>query len=193
MMRRLIGVVSLFLAIAPVASAGTLGLAEARAPDGTLLGDAGEGSFVYPADGSVLRIGSASANAARVVLHDVTMFNGRVSVARIVVPARGLAGARVDGLIADGRAYLVGPNALIHLQGGSYLVALQEAVSPGRHGSGLVALRAYVSDPSVGLAPGPQGLVGLARAAHPTGVNHAATIVLGLPPLPAVQASLDGV
>jgi cell wall-associated NlpC family hydrolase len=192
MVRRLIGVVALVLATAPAASAATLGLAEVRAPDGTLLGDAGDGSYAYPADGSILRIGSASANAARVVLRDVTMFNGRVSIARIVVPARGLAGARVDGLIADGRAYVVGPNALIHLQGGSYLVALQEAVSPGRHGSGLVALRAYASDPSLGLAPGTQVLVGLARAAHPTSISRAA-VVLGLPQLPAADASMVGV
>ena len=192
MIRRLIGVVALCLAAAPVAQAGTLGLAEVRSPDGTLIGRAGNGAFTYPADGSVLRIGYAHADAARVVLRDVTMFNGRVSVDRIVVPARGLAGARVDGLVADGRAYIVGPNALIHLQGGSYIVALQEAVSPGRHGSGLVALRAYVADPSLGLAPGTQVLVGLARAAHPTGVSRAA-VVLGLPQLPAAQASMAGV
>jgi cell wall-associated NlpC family hydrolase len=192
MIRRLIGVVALFLVIAPAASAGTLGLAEVRAPDGTLLGEAGDGSFAYPADGSVLRVGSATADAAKVVLRNVTMFNGRVSVARIVVPARGLAGARVDGLIADGRAYVVGPNALIHLQGGSYLVALQEAVSPGRNGSGLVALRAYASDPSLGLAPGTQILVGLARAAHPTGISRAA-VVLGLPQLRAAEAPMTGV
>ncbi|HYY03453.1 MAG TPA: C40 family peptidase [Gaiellaceae bacterium] len=192
MTRRLIGVAALVLAAAPVAQAGTLGLAEVRSPDGTLLGRAGNGSYAYPADGSVLRISSARADAARVVLRGITMFNGRVSVDRIVVPARGLAGARVDGLIADGRAYVVGPNALIHLQGGSYLVALQEAVSPGRHGSGLVALRAYVADPSLGLAPGTQLLVGLARAAHPTGVSRAA-VVLGLPQLPAAEASMEGV
>jgi hypothetical protein len=191
MVRRLIGVAVLFLAAAPVAQGASLGLAEVRAPDGTLLGDAGNGSFAYPADGSVLRIGSANADAARVVLRNVTMFNGRVSVDRIVVPARGLAGARVDGLVADGKAYVVGPNALIHLHGGSYLVALQEAVSPGRHGSGLVALRAYVSDPSLGLAPGTQILVGLARAAHPTGVS--AAVVLGLPQLRAAEASMAGV
>jgi NlpC/P60 family len=195
MLRRLAGVAVLLLAVLPAkaAQAGTLGLAEVRAADGTLLAEAGDGAFAYPSDGSVLRIGSASATAAGVDLRDISMFNGRVFVDRIVVPARGLAHARVEGLVADGKAYVVGPNALIHLQGGSYLVALQEAVSPGRHGSGLVGLRAYVSDPSLGLAPGTQLLVGLARAAHPTGVNHAATIVLGLPQLPAVQASLEGV
>jgi len=195
MLRRLAAVAAfLFAAVpAPVAQAGALGLAEVRAADGTLLAQAGEGPFAYPADGSVLKIGWARATAAGVELRDVTMFNGRISASRIVVPARGLARARVEGLVADGKAYVVGPNALIHLQGGSYLVALQEAVSPGRHGSGLVGLRAYVSDPSLGLAPGTQLLVGLARAAHPTGVNHAATIVLGLPQLPAMEASLDGV
>jgi cell wall-associated NlpC family hydrolase len=190
MFRRLLGIVAVIAAVAPgAAHGGTLGLAEVRDSDGTLLAQAGTGSFTYPADGSVLRIGSAEANAARVVLHDVTMFNGRVYVSRIVVPARGLAGASVQGLIADGKAYVVGPNSLIHLRGGSYLVALQEAVSPGRHGSGLVALRAYVDDPSLGLAPGTQVLVGLARAAHPTGAGA----VLGLQQLQAADASMAGV
>jgi len=110
-----------------------------------------------------------------------------------VVPARGLKGARVDGLVVDGTGYVVGPNALISLGGGSYVVALQEAVSPGRDGSGLVALRAYVSDPSLGLAPGTQLLVGLARAAHPTLPVTQASVVLGLPQMPAAQASLAGV
>ena len=195
MLRRLLGIAAVGLAFAPVGTAhggATLGLAEVRDAHGTLLSEAGNGSYAYPADGSILRIGSASANAARVLLRDVSMFNGRVYVSRIVVPARGLAGARVDGLIADGKAYVVGPNALIHLEGGSYIVALQEAVSPGRNGSGLVALRAYVDDPSLGLAPGTQVLVGLARAAHPTDVKGA-TVVLGLPQVPAAQASLAGV
>jgi cell wall-associated NlpC family hydrolase len=53
-------------------------------------------------------------------------------------------------------------------------------------------LRAYVSDPSLGLAPGTQLLVGLARAAHPTAVSRAA-VVLGLPQLRAEEASLTGV
>jgi NlpC/P60 family len=192
MARRLLGVVVLTCALgplAPAAHAATLGLAEVRDSSGTLLAEAGNGAFAYPADGSVLRIAFAHADAAQVVLRDVTMFNGRVSIKRIVVPARGLAGARVDGLVADGKAYVVGPNALIHLEGGSYLVALQEAVTPGRHGSGLVAVRAFVDDPSLGLAPGTQLLVGLARAAHPTG----ASVVLGLPQLQAGNASLAGV
>lgn len=193
MLRRGVGVAVVLLAFAAPAQAGTLGLAEVRSPDGTLLGKAGAGGFAYPADGSVLRIGSARVTSARVDLRDVSMFNGRVTVRRLVVPARGLAGALVDGLVVDGTGYVVGSNALIPLGGGSYLVALQEAVSPGRSGSGLVGLRAYVSDPSLGLAPGTQLLVGLARAAHPAAATSTAAAVLGLPQLPAAEASMAGV
>ena len=59
MLRRLAGVAVLLLAVvsAPTAQAGTLGLAEVRAADGTLIAEAGDGSFAYPADGSVLRVG----------------------------------------------------------------------------------------------------------------------------------------
>ena len=193
MLRRAAGVAAVLLLFAAPARAGTLGLAEVRAPDGSLIGKAGAGAYAYPADGSVLRIGSSRATAARVELRNVTMFNGRVTVRRLVVPARGLEGARVEGLVVDGTGYVVGPNALIPLGGGSYVVALQEAVSPGRNGSGLVALRAFVSDPSLGLAPGTQLLVGLARAAHPAVSTSRAAVVLGLPQLPAAQASMTGV
>jgi len=158
-----------------------------------LIGKAGAGAYAYPADGSILRIGSSRADAARVELHDVSIFNGRITMRRLVVPSRGLGGARIDGLVVDGTSYVVGPNAIIPLEGGSYVVALQEAVSPGRTGSGLVGLRAFVSDPSLGLAPGTQLLVGLARAAQPDSSTSRAAAVLGLPQLPAAQASMSGV
>ncbi|MBA3734813.1 MAG: C40 family peptidase [Actinobacteria bacterium] len=194
MLRRGLGVAAVLLVFAtPVAGAATLGPAEVRSADGTLIGKAGAGAYAYPADGSVLRIGSSQATAARVVLRDISMFNGRVSVRQLLVPARGLDGARIEGLVVDGKSYVVGPNAIVPLDGGSYIVALQEAVSPGRTGSGLVGLRAYVSDPSLGLAPGTQLLVGLARAAHPDSSTSRAAAVLGLPQLPAAQASMSGV
>jgi hypothetical protein len=193
MLRRGAGVAAFLLLLPAPAHAGTLGLAEVRAPDGTLVGKADVGAYAHPADGSVLRIGSSRVSAARVELRDVSMFNGRITARRLVVPARGLEGARVDGLVVDGTGYVVGPNAVIPLGGGSYVVALQEAVSPGRTGSGLVGLRAFVSDPSLGLAPGTQLLVGLARAAHPAVSTSQAAVVLGLPQLPAARASLAGV
>jgi cell wall-associated NlpC family hydrolase len=194
MLRRGLGVAAILLVfVAPARAAGTLGLAEVRSADGTLIGRAGAGAYSYPADGSILRIGWSRANAARVELRNVSMFNGRITVRRLVVPSRGLHGARIDGLVVDGTGYVVGPNAIIPLDGGSYIVALQEAVSPGRTGSGLVALRAFVSDPSLGLAPGTQLLVGLARAARPDSSTSRAAALLGLPQLPAAQASMAGV
>jgi hypothetical protein len=194
MLRRGLGLAAILLVFAaPARAGGTLGLAEVRSSDGTLIGRAGAGAYSYPADGSILRIGSSRATAARVELRNVSMFNGRVTVRRIVVPSRGLQDARIDGLVVDGTSYVVGPNAIIPLDGGSYIVALQEAVSPGRTGSGLVALHAFVSDPSLGLAPGTQLLVGLARAAHPDSSTSSAAVLLGLPQLPAAQASMAGV
>jgi cell wall-associated NlpC family hydrolase len=192
--RGVAGIAAVFLLfLAAPAHASTLGLAEVRSADGTLIGKAAGGAYAYPADGSILRVGSSRVTAARVELRDVSMFNGRITLSRLVVPARGLEGARVDDLVVDGTSYVVGPNALISLGGGSYLVALQEAVSPGRTGSGLVGLRAYASDPSLGLAPGTQLLVGLARAAHPAAATTSAAALLGLPQLPAAQASFEGV
>src|SRR5438309_10125716 len=185
MLRRGLGLAAILLVFAAPARAGTVGLAEVRAADGTLLGKAGVGTYSYPADGSILRIGSSRVTAARVELRNVSVFNGRITVRRLVVPSRGLASARIDGLVVDGTGFVVGPNAIIPLDGGSYVVALQEAVSPGRTGSGLVALRAFVSDPSLGLAPGTQLLVGLARAAHPTLSASREAVMLGMPKLHA--------
>ena len=66
MLRRGLGMAAVLLVFASPARAGTLGLAEVRAADGTLIGKAGAGAYAYPADGSILRIGSSRANAARV-------------------------------------------------------------------------------------------------------------------------------
>ena len=66
----------------------------------------------------------------------------------------------------NGHAVAARPNALVPLGPGSYLVVLQEAVVPGE-GSGLVGLRLVAGDARLGLDPGTQVLVGLARAAQP--------------------------
>jgi hypothetical protein len=148
-------------ALAGPAAAGTLGLAEVRGADGRLLARAGEGSFVDRSDGGwTLRIGSASVRPGSVELRDVTMLGGRVWAGRVVVPAHGLAGARIEHLVVDGRERSAKPNTLISLGGGSYVVVLQEAVVPGLgpKASGVVGLRVAVGD-------GRQVLVGLARAA----------------------------
>ena len=147
--------------LAGPAAAGTLGLAEVRGAEGQLLARADTGSFVDRSDGGwSLRIGSASVRPGSVDLRDVTMLGGRVWAARVVVPAHGLAGARVEHLVVDGKPRAAKPNTLIPLGRGSYVVVLQEAVVPGLgpQASGVVGLRVAVGD-------GRQILVGLARAA----------------------------
>src|SRR2546430_9879893 len=50
MLRRSAGVAVVLLILAAPAHAGSLGSAEVRSPDGTLIGKAGAGADVYPAD-----------------------------------------------------------------------------------------------------------------------------------------------
>src|SRR2546425_12570595 len=89
MLRRGLGVAAVLLVFVSPARAGTLGLAEVRSSDGTLIGRAGAGAYAYPADGAILRIGSSRATAARGGLRDVSVFNGRITVPRLRRPSRG--------------------------------------------------------------------------------------------------------
>jgi hypothetical protein len=165
MRRSALVVVGLALCAAAPASAG---IAEIRDAQGHLVAAAGRGSFASVHDGGwTLRVDSASRSARGVSLGGVSIAGGRVYVERISVPAHGLQGARVEGLIVDGRPVAARPNTLVALGPASYVVVLQEAVVPGE-GSGIVGLRLVVGDTSLGIDPGSQLLVGLARAAAPS-------------------------
>jgi hypothetical protein len=154
------------LALAPAALAG--GIAEVRDGSGQLSSSAGPGGVYATAQdgGWAIRFDSATRTARAVSLTGVSLAGGLVYAERIVVPAHGLRGARVQGLTVDGRAVAATPNTLVPLGPASYLVVLQEAVVPGE-GSGVVGLRLVAGDSSLGLDPGSQLLVGLARAAQP--------------------------
>jgi hypothetical protein len=168
--RRALFTVALALATAAPASGG---IAEIRDSHGHLVANAGAGgAFASINDGGwALRFDSASRNSRRVSLVGVSLAGGLVYAERIVVPAHGLHGARVEGLTVNGRAVAARPNALVPLGPGSYLVVLQEAVVPGE-GSGVVGLRLMAGDASLGIDPGSQLLVGLARAAMPQEHRH---------------------
>src|SRR2546427_3694935 len=73
MLRRGLWLAAVLLVFAAPARAGTVGLAEVRGADGTLIGKAGVGAYAYPADRSILRIGSSRATGARVQLRHVSM------------------------------------------------------------------------------------------------------------------------
>ena len=152
------------LAFSPSALAG---IAEIRDAQGHLVAAAQQGSFASMQDGGwTLRFDASSRSARGVSLRGVSIAGGLVYAERIFVPAHGLAGAVVRGLTVNGKAVAARPNTLVPLGPASYLVVLQEAVVPGE-GSGIVGLRLVAGDASLGLDPGSQVLVGLARAALP--------------------------
>jgi cell wall-associated NlpC family hydrolase len=156
------------LGAAPAAAADVFGAAQVRAGDGTLLATADKGSFSYPADGSLIAIGSIATTDTRVVLRQVSLLNGRVQANRIV-----LTGARtlVDGLIVAGLAAEAKQNAIFSIDGSSYLVARQTAVI-GKQ-SGFVALRLVVPAGFPGFKRGAQVLVGLRQRGHPRAAQTA--------------------
>ncbi len=102
------------------------------------------------------------------MLTRVSLLGGRIRASRIVVPARGLAGARVQGLIVDGVPFPVRANTLVPLGGKSYVVALQQAVAADTDGSrvGIVGLRVHLGTRVAGLAAGSELWVGIAAAAR---------------------------
>src|SRR5206468_12347027 len=116
--------------------------------------------------GWALRFNSATRTARGVSLTGVSLAGGLVYAERVYVPAHGLRGARVAGLTVNGKPVAAAPNSLVPLGPASYLLVLQEAVVPGE-GSGVVGLRLVAGDSSLGVEPGTQLLVGLARAAMP--------------------------
>ncbi|HET7808446.1 MAG TPA: C40 family peptidase [Gaiellaceae bacterium] len=171
-MRRLLpGLLAAVLVLA-AAPAGRAGIAEIRDAQGHLVAAARQGSFASMQDGGwTLRFDSSSRSSRGVSLTGVTIAGGAVYADRIFVPAHGLRGAYVRGLSVNGKAVTARPNTLVPLGPSSYLVVLQEAVVPGE-GSGVVGLRVVAGDSSLGIAPGTQLLVGLARAALPPRPHH---------------------
>jgi len=172
-MRRALLAVVFALAVVPSALGG---IAEVRDVHGHLVANGGQGAFGSLSDaGWTLRYDYASSSTRGVVLRGVSLVGGLVYADRIFVPAHGLRGARVTGLMVNGHAVSAAPNTLVPLGPGSYLVVLQEAVVPGE-GSGVVGLRVVAGDSSLGLDPGTQLLVGLARAAQVTTVHTQARL-----------------
>jgi Transglycosylase SLT domain len=134
---------------------------------------AGAGPFIYPARGRLsLLVGSSRIvhrrGTSEAVLTKVSLLGGRIRASSIVVPARGLAGARVSGLVVDGVPFPVRPNTLVPLGDRGYVIALQQAVATDTDGSrvGIVGLRMYLGSRLAGLAAGSELWVGIAAAAR---------------------------
>jgi cell wall-associated NlpC family hydrolase len=165
MLRRLLIAVAVSLVVAPVASATTV--AEIIDQKGRVIAAAGTGKFDYPANGSLLHIGSATVTATGVELGDVSLLGGRIQAVKILVPRRAKS-AQVQGLFVDGHALRARVNRLIPLSATDYLITSQAAVGSGRR-VGLVGLRLSFGRAALGLPAGAQILVGLpaSRSSRP--------------------------
>jgi hypothetical protein len=144
---------------------------------GNVVASATSFPFTFPADGSLVSVRSASVGAGGVYLQGVTVLGGRVHADAVFVPATGTRGARVDELVVDGLAAKVGPNDLIPLGGGDYVVALQTARIA--KGVGLVGLRVASGGEQIVLAP-----AAAARVRSREGRDGARWSLLGFASLP---------
>ena len=197
MLRRFLGAAAVFLVLAGPAQGATSPLVEVLDAQGRIAAQGASGLFAYPADGSAVDVGSASATSAGTELTDVSLLDSRIQATRVVVPRHGLRGAAVEGLVVDGRVVPGRPNTLVPLGGSSYLVVLQTAVVPGSktRSVGLVGIRVHIGEASFGIPAGTDLLVGLPAAAtqpaRPDGRDGWAT--LGFTGAPGHgQALFDG-
>jgi cell wall-associated NlpC family hydrolase len=185
--------VALLAGSAQPALAGPLG--ELRGADGKVVATlpARSGASL---GGAGVQVGRIAITASAVELRNVRLLGGQIRVARVVVPRSGVAGATVTGLRVGSRRLAGAPNTVVPLGGASYLIALQEAVTPGV-GTGVVGLRLHLATAAYGLPAGSELTVGLpgatpaaARPARPSRtVAAAATTSRNGPPPPALGAS----
>src|ERR1700758_3631838 len=112
-MRRALIVAIVALAVVPQALGG---IAEVRDAQGRLIANGGEGSFGSLNDaGWTLRYDSASSSTGGGLVRGVSLGGGLVYADRVFVPAHGLRGARVSGLLVNGHAVRATPNTLVPL------------------------------------------------------------------------------
>ena len=146
MVRSLLGAAAAFLVLAGPAQGAVSPLVEVLDAQGRIAAQGASGRFAYPANGTAVDVGSASATSAGTELTDVSLLGSRVQATRVVVPRHGLRGAAVEGLVVDGR------------------------VVPGSktRNVGLVGIRVHIGEASFGLPAGTDLLVGLPPAGEAT-------------------------
>jgi murein DD-endopeptidase MepM/ murein hydrolase activator NlpD len=155
-------------------------------PDGSGLGGSGGGSFAYPADGSIVSVGSSlvSTNAdpaagtayARTEVSDVSLFGGEITVSslRAAVTASGtsadLSESGITNLIVLGQSISEpSPDLSLALADWGSLSVLRESTSqssgylPAWHGS-VTALAVHIDADHLGFPRGSTILIGFAEA-----------------------------
>jgi cell wall-associated NlpC family hydrolase len=163
-------------------------VAELLGPTGNVVASAGAGSFAYPADGSALKIGSATITSTSVELKNVSMLAGHVHAATVIV-SRGTRTALVQGLVVFGRPVQTGVNEIVPVGSATYLITSQIAVTGGA--VGVVGIRLSIGDGRYGLPAGTQILVGLPAAPGTSTRTRALSRSMASDPL-AIFAFVDG-
>jgi hypothetical protein len=175
--------------VQPAVSSARVGAVELRLPGGHLVASLDSRAARYPASGSVLRIGSTVDRHRKIVIHDVSLLAGRIRASSVVVPAKGLKGARVTGLTVDGVPYSGRPNTLIPLAHTGYLVVLQAAVVPGSP-VGVTGLRLHLDHRLGELPSGAELTIGVAAAARPWARGITGALGFDVPTIGKGESSL---
>jgi cell wall-associated NlpC family hydrolase len=152
------------LIVAQPALAGGSSYAQVISPNGRVLASGNGASFTYPADGTLVRIGSAISSQSGAALNDIQLLGGMVNVGEVDVYRNGQ--VRLGTIAAAGRVVTPGTNKLVPLGNLGYLLIEQTA----RSGSnvGRVALRLVVQSSMTGVPPGTQILIGTPRTRGPS-------------------------
>ena len=172
------------LFLAPAASAGAY--AKVVGPTGRLVSVGAGSGFRYPADGSVVQIGAATASGSGESLTDVQLLGGMVHVSSVDVFANGH--IALGSIAAAGRVISPTANELVPLGPVGYLIVNQQAVSDRQRGR--LALRLVLQQAVESAPAGTEILIGtpfvrssghvLARAG---GTTFDPLAVLGLSPV----------
>src|SRR5215213_5104652 len=181
-----VAALALFAALAPAAFGGGV-YAQVVSPTGKVLAVADGPSFDFPADGSLVHVGSAEGSSTGVMLADVALFGSVVLATQLYLPSG--RGEAISGTIAAaGQLFEPAPNLLVPLGGGGYAIVDQRAKSRGRIGR--IGLRLVVGRAAFGVPAGTQVLLGVPAAAHASR-SHAVRSVTQIEPLAALGFSSD--
>ena len=174
MLRVAATVAGVALALAPAAFAGPT-YVEVLSPSGDVLAAGGGARFDYPADGALVHIGAATADAGGATLTDVALAGNLVNVSEIDLLADGR--VVLGSTAAAGRLVMPRPNTLVPLGALGYVMLDQRARAKGRVGR--VAVRLVVQRDAFGVPAGTEVLLRFATGEARTAPRFNPLAVLG--------------
>nr|MBA3844335.1 hypothetical protein [Actinomycetota bacterium] len=142
------------LLVASAAEAGTY--AKVISPSGRVLFTGASAQFRYPADGSIVQIGSASSSLNGASLNDIQVLGGIAQISSIDTFANGR--IALGSIAAAGHLIPPTPNTLVPLGPAGYMIVNQQAVS-NRH-VGHMALRLVLRQAVEAVPAGTEILIG---------------------------------